>query len=182
MNCCTRVTSAKRIVSVIALLALCLVAGCYERVSQGNTAVYHFVWWLGPAVIAGGILGVPFGWLLRKAVPKWGYALMIVGPLLLIFVAPAMYSDHVVIDDDHFEATYGLWFSPQVQSLQFKDLSQIQYVGIPDNRGRTKYEMHCLTRTGQMTVVPAGDLVRQTVPELLARAKAKGVAVLDLAQ
>ena len=180
MNHCNYARSAKRITAIIVLLAFCLIAGCYERTADGNTAIYRFAWWIGPAVIVGTILSVPIGWVLRKAIPKWGFGLMILGPVLLVLVAPAMYSDYVLIDDEHFEARYGFWFSPSVQSLRFRDLRKIQYVGVPGSRGRTNYEMHCVTTTGQTTVVPAGDLVRQTVPEILTRAKARGVFVVDM--
>jgi hypothetical protein len=162
------------------LLAICLVAGCYERVAEGNTSTYRFAWWLGPAVIVGGIVGIPVGWYLRKTVPRWGWALMILGPCMIVLVAPAMYSDRVVIDDEHFEATYGFWFSPTTQNVKFQELSQIEFVGVPGNRGRTNYELHCMSAARGMFVVPAGDLVRQTVPEILSRAKAKGVVVLDM--
>jgi hypothetical protein len=179
MNSCFCTRPAKRLAALAGLLALCLVAGCYERVTDGNASVYRFAWWLGPAVIAGGILGVPVGWVLRKVLPRWGLALMVLSPFLLILVAPAMYSDRVVVDDEHFEARYGFWFSPTVHNLRFRDLRQIQYVGVPGSRGRTKYELHCVTSAGQATVVSAGDLVRQTVPEILARAKASGVVVVN---
>ena len=38
-------------------------------------------------------------------------------------------------------------------------------------------ELHCITNAGQVSVVHAGDLVRNTVPEILARARARGVVV-----
>jgi hypothetical protein len=44
---------------------------------------------------------------------------------------------------------------------------------------RTKYELRCRSAAGQLTVVPAGDLIRNTVPELLDRARAKGVSVVN---
>jgi hypothetical protein len=163
---------------LLAALTLCLVAGCYERVSRGNESLYRFVWWLGPVVIAGGILGVPIGWLLRKWTPKWGFVLMFIAPVLLVIVAPAMYSDRVLIDDEHFEVRYGFWFAPSVFDLRFEDLSEIRYVVVHDARGRASYELHCLTNTGEVVVVHAGDLVRNTVPEILARAKARGVRVI----
>jgi hypothetical protein len=165
------------VVILVGLLALGLFAGCYEHVSRGNQSIYQFAWWLGPVVIAGGVLGIPAGWLLRKWSPKWGFVLMGLAPLLLLFVAPAMYSDRVLIDDEHFEARYGFWFNPSEHNLRFQDLREIKYVEVSGNRGRTNYELHCFTKTGQVSVVHAGDLVKNTVPEILARARARGVVV-----
>jgi hypothetical protein len=172
----------KNTVLFAGLLTVCLVSGCYERVTQGNQSIYRFAWWIGPSVIAGGILGVPVGWFLRNWNKRWGFVLMCLAPVLLVIVAPAMYSDRVIVDDQHFDAKYGFWFSPNQQSIRFENLREIRYVKIAGNRGRTNYELHCLSPAGQVTVVPAGDLVRQTVPEIAQRAKARGVAFVNEAQ
>ncbi len=169
---------ARRAAAFIGLLALVLISGCYERVTQGNQSIYRFAWWLGPAVIAGGILGLPAGWFLRTVNKKWGFALMVLSPVLLIIVAPATYSDRVVVDDQHFEAKYGIWFSPNMQSVRFDDLSEIRYVATRGHRGRIDYSLHCVTKTGETRIVPAGDLVKNTVPEILEKAKAKGINIV----
>jgi hypothetical protein len=132
---------------------------------------------MGPAVIAGAILGFPAGWILRRKSERWGFVLMGISPFLLIMVAPAIYSDRVVVDQNHFEANYGLWFSPTIHNIRFQDLREIRYVGVPGRRGRMNYELRCTTTSGEQRVVHAGDLVKNTVPEILERAKARGVAV-----
>ena len=169
---------ARRMAALIIVPALVVVSGCYERVSQGDQSVYRFAWWLGPAVIAAGILGMPVGWFVRKVNKRWGLALMVLSPFLLIGVAPAMYSDRVVVDDQHFEAKYGMWFSPTEQNVRFDNLSEIHFVAVKGNKGRIKYELRCITKAGETSVVPAGDLVKNTVPEILEKAKAKGVNVV----
>jgi hypothetical protein len=174
-----RTKSVNRGAMVVVALTICFLAGCYERVARGNASVYQFAWWLGPMVIAIGLLGIPMGWLLRKWSRKWGFVLMGMAPLLLLIVAPAMYSDRVLIDDEHFEARYGFWFNPSVQHLRFDGLREIRYVEVPDNQGKTNYELQCVSKTGQVSVVPAGDLVNNAVPEILARAKESGVRVVD---
>jgi hypothetical protein len=162
---------------VLSALMLLTASGCYERTTQGDQAIYHFAWWLGPAVIVGAILAVPAGWALRKVSERFGFALMILGPVLLVMVAPAMFSDRVVVDKDHFEARYGIWFSPSVHSIRFDDLREIRYVKTRGARGRTNWQLHCITKGGETRAVSAGDLVRQTVPEILDRARAKGLQV-----
>jgi hypothetical protein len=128
-------------------------------------------------IIAGGCLTIVLGWVLRKWTPKWGFVLICMGPFLLIIVAPAMYSDYVLIDDEHFETSYGFWFSPTVQNLRFKELREIRFVEVPRRRGGTEIELQCITHAGEIHVVHGGSLVTNTVPEMLARAKAKGVLV-----
>jgi hypothetical protein len=173
---------ARGVLILVGLLALCFVSGCYERVSAGNQSLYRFDWWLGPAVIGAGILAVPIGWFVRKQNARWGFVLMVMGPVLLAIVAPAMYSDRVLIDDAHFEARYGFWFSPSEHNIRFDDLQAIRYIAIPARRGRTKYELRCARKSGGEATVHAGDLVRNAVPEILTRARAKGIIVLDQAQ
>jgi hypothetical protein len=178
MGCYFRTKSIRRGATVVAALAFCFLAGCYERVAQGNASVYQFAWWLGPLVIALGLLGIPLGWLLRRWSQKWGFVLMGLAPVLIIIVAPAMYSDRVFIDDDHFEARYGFWFKPNVHNLRFDELREIRNVEVPNNEGGTNRELHCVSKTGQVSVVPKGNLVSRAVPEILERAKARGVPVV----
>lgn len=179
MDCCSRTNSVKSGALLLAALTLCCFSGCYERIANGNESVYRFVWWLGPAVIVGGILGMPSGWYLRQWSPKLGFGLLVMAPLLLLVIAPAMYRDRVLIDDEHFEASYGFWFNPTVHNLRFDELREVQYVELRGRRGRTNYELRCQSKSGQSSVVHAGDLVRNAVLEILERAKANGVHVVN---
>lgn len=177
MGNCFRTRPTRGRAVLVGALTLCLLSGCYERVVQGNQAIYRFAWWMGPLLIIGGFLGFPLGWFVRRWNRRVGFVMMILAPLLLFLAAPGMYSDYVLIDDDHFEARYGFWFHPNEHNLRFADLREIQYVPVRDRKGRKKYELHCITKAGQVVVVHAGDLVKNTVPEILERAKARGVAI-----
>jgi hypothetical protein len=174
-----RVRPVRGVRVLVGVLVLCLLCGCYERVVHGNQSIYRFAWWIGPLVIAAAFVALPLGWILRRWSKKYGFVLMALSPVALVIVAPAMYSDYVLIDDEHFEARYGFWFHPNEQKLRFQDLREVQYVPLRDNRGRIKYELHCIAKSGQMTVVPAGDLVKNTVPEILERARARGVVIVN---
>jgi len=167
----------KRFSLPTAAFALCFLTGCYEQTVRGDESVYRFAWWLGPVIITVGLLGVPVGWLLRQWNPKLGFVVMVLAPILLIIVAPSMYSDRVVVDGRHFEARYGFWFSPSVHVVPFDDLTAIRYVAKEDHRGRVTYRIHCVHKTGSTTEVSAGDLVRNAVPEILDRARVRGIIV-----
>lgn len=173
-----RTVLVKRRMAAMAVLVVCSLAGCIEQTTRGNESVYLFAWWVGPTLIVGGILGIPAGWFLRQWNQKLGVALLIIGPVLLLVFAPNIYNDRVLIDDEHFEARYGFWFSPSNHNIRFDDLNSIQYVEVLGRRGRKKYELHCHHKAGSTTIVSAGDLVRPSVQEILARAKAKGVLTL----
>ncbi len=178
MGSCFRARSKRCMTVCAAVLLICLVSGCYEHVTDGQKSLYQFAWWVGPLVIAGGILGIPIGWWIRKWNAKWGFVMMGMAPLLLVIVAPGMYTDRVLIDDEHFETRYGFWFDPSVHDIRFDNLREIRFVAVPGSRGRTNHEMRCTTKKGETTVVHAGDLVMPTVPEILARAEKRGVKVV----
>jgi len=166
------------------VLGLCLllsvISGCTTRSEVGEKVMYTFAGWVGASVILGGLLLVPLGWALRR-VTRYGVIAMIMSPILLIIVAPAMYSDHVIIDNEHFEARYGFWFNPRQFNLRFAELREIRYVGVPGSRGRINYQLECRDQQGQTHVVSAGDLVRHAVAEVMARAAARGVPVVNQA-
>lgn len=166
----------RRVVLAAASLFFCI-SGCYEQVIKGDEITYQFAWWVPPVIILVCLLALPVGWFFRKS--KVGFVLLFMSPILLFVLVPAVCRDRVQIDDDHFEATYGFWFDPALHNLRFEDLSEIQYIAISGRRGSKSYELHCQTKTGSVTVVHAGTLVGITVPEILKRATAKGVRVVN---
>jgi hypothetical protein len=166
----------KRPAVLITAILLCFLAGCYEHETSGNESIYRFAWWLGPVILVSGILTTLIGWCFRRR--KWGLAALIVGPLYVLLMTPAMYNDYVLIDDDHFEQRSGLWMSPTVHNVRFDELQEIRYVVDTDARGRRQDELRCMTTAGTLVVVNVGNLVKKIVPEIFARAKAKGVRVV----
>jgi hypothetical protein len=164
---------------LLTAILVCTLAGCYTRTQSADKVEFTFAGWVGVSVILGGLLAVPIGWFVRRWKGAWGFMLMIMGPVLLLIVGPAMYSDRVFIDRDHFEARYGFWFNPTTHSIRFADLREIRYVGVPGRRGRVSYQLHCITKNGATDVVSAGDLVRNAVPEILNQAAAHGVPVFN---
>jgi hypothetical protein len=170
-------TTRRSIWVCLAGFTLCL-AGCYERSVEGAASVYGFADWVRMLVIVGGLIGVPVGWLLRRWSDRLGFVLMGLSPILLIIVAPGLFNDRVVVDAEHSEARYGFWFAPSDHHVRFDDLQQIRYVLVRDSRGRGSYELQCQTRLGDVVTVHAGDLVSKAVPEILERARARGVPVV----
>jgi hypothetical protein len=156
--------------------ALCL-AGCYERSVEGAASVYSFADWVRVLAIVVGLAGVPAGWLLRRWGDRLGFVLMGLSPILLIIVVPGLFMDRVVVDAEHFEARYGFWFAPSDHRVRFDDLQLMRYVRVEDSRGRGSYQLECQTRQGDVVTVHAGDLVSKAVPEILDRARARGVPV-----
>jgi hypothetical protein len=164
------------------VLVVC-VTGCYQRDFDGHQATYHALAWIGPLIICISLAGYALGFWLWKRYAKAGlpYMLMLLflSTLLLVILAPSTYTDRVIVDDEHFEARYGFWFNPTVKTIRFSDLREIQYKDYHDNDGFTGYRMDCVALNGQVTTVFAGDLVKETVTEIFAKARTRGVTVID---
>jgi hypothetical protein len=180
--------SARSILILIVFACLCFVSGCYARASEGNVATYRYARWVPPAVIAVGLLAIPLGLLLGKGSKTSMFVAIGITSIVLLTEAPLTYSNYVIIDDDHFETDIGLWFAStesKHRSVQFQDLKEIRYVETTYHYGRrptTNYDLHCIPKKGEPFVVQvSGGLVNNSLPEILYRAKAKGVKVVNQA-
>jgi hypothetical protein len=161
----------------LGILGVCALTGCYAKVSEGSTTVYHFSTWTGVAAIGGGLLALPIGWILRSKNQRFAFVLMGLGVFGLTLIGPSMFTDRVVVAPDHFEASYGVWFSPSVHKVRFDDLSEIRYVSKPARRGSRNYELHCVEKGGNVKIVHSGTLVSRAVPDILAAASARNLPV-----
>lgn len=173
MESCAKCSSTKRAGLLIALLALYLAGGCYERVADGNQVTYRFTWWIVALVAGGGFLAIPIGWKSLDRSERLGWTLIIVGTVLLIVFAPRMYFDRLVIDDAHFEQRSGIT-GRKIHDIQFRSLREINVVASHDAHGIKKVELHCVPSNGQVEDVLTGDLVFNAVPEIL-RVRARAV-------
>jgi hypothetical protein len=161
----------------LAASLLVLLSGCYEKSVTGDQSVYKFAWWVGLLVILGGLVAVPLGLAIRNWSGRWGFALIVMGPVLLIFFAPVMYLDRVVVDSTHFEVRYGFWFAPTKHNIRFDDVREMRYVATRGRKNRIQYELVCAMKGGDTRTVSAGDLVINAVPEILRRAEEKQIPV-----
>ena len=180
--------TALRFSATVAIgLAAIVCSGCDEKQVNGDSVTYRFAAWIGCSAIAAGLACIPAGWLILRHSNRWsnawltGAILLIGAPVILLgLLAPSMYSDRVVVDADHFETTYGFWFSPTSVNVRFDDLNAIQVRAKVRQTRRGKqvtYDLHCARKSGGVQIVPAGDLMRQALDDVLARAQRRGVAV-----
>lgn len=169
-----------RVAVVGSLLAM---VGCVEKSVKGNASVYGFSWWVGPAVLLVGLLAVPLGWVLRRVSRRLLVVGLIVGPVLLLLVAPGMFFDGVTVDDRHFEGRYGFWFAPTKFDVAYADTDHINLVTWQERtrRGgtRTKQRLDCVARSGGTTTIQLGDLLKRARDEMLDRASAVGVRIFE---
>jgi hypothetical protein len=172
-----------KLMRVAAIACLLGVSGCVDRTVRGNAAVYSFSWWVGTLVVLGGLLAIPLGWGLRRRSGRLMVLGLVMGPVLLLLVAPAMFLDGVTVDDRHFAGRYGVWLNPLKFDVAYADLDHINVVTWEERtrRGgrRTKQRLDCVGKAGGTTTIQLGDLLKHARDEMLERAHAAGVRVFE---
>lgn len=175
----------RRSVAGFLILTFLGVAGCVQKRVEGDLNVYAFEWWIRLGVIAGGLIAIPAGWILRTKSARLGYVLLIGGPLALIFLAPMMFVDEAKVDSRHFECRYGLWWSPTKHNIAFDDLQRI-HLRVETKTGRRgkeySYYFDCFKKAGGAEAVSLGDLMKEAAEDILIRAKAKNIPITGLEQ
>ncbi len=168
--------------SFVAFLGLIL-AGCSTRYVEGDHVTYRFNVFIVLGVGLLSAVALPAGWFLRRFSQRLGFVLMGVGFIVLVLVAPSMWTDRVQVDNDHFECNVGaLGGSPH--SIQFNDLKSIRWVEIEtEGRGRhMTYFLDCVRSSGSTERVPVGDLMKEALEEILTRVHDRGIPIEGLPQ
>ena len=167
-----------------ALLALAALAftGCTTERVDGDTTIFTFAWWLPMLILVGGGVSLGAGALLREN--RYGWVLMIGGPIAAIFFAPSLWSDKVTLDHQHFTQRTGIWFMPRFQDVRFDDLASIDLTAETrrTRRGRsTSYYMVCHRKAGEDAKIPINDLMKGgAAKKIIAEAAHHGITINDL--
>lgn len=165
------------------LAVSCLfVAGCYEKTSGKDGLVFTYQTWVPLLVGLAGLAAIPVGILLFVRRQRlWGVAVAVGGPLVAVAVAPGMYLDRVVVNQDGFYSRHGFWWDPVVHQVRYDDLSLVRVVveEKTGRRGRKTYSYYfdCFFKSGKQERVPLGDVMREALPEIAGQFEAHGVPV-----
>jgi hypothetical protein len=166
---------------LVAMPILVACAGCIQKTAKGDVSTYGFETWIVLCVAVGGALAVPVGWWLRKRNARFGYALLILGPLALILLAPAIWTDRVVVDSKHFERSSAMPGSIN-ESISFDDVLGLHYHSAVERSGRRsnrKYYLDVTRKGGQVQTIALGTLFQAALEEILIRAAEKGIKVSE---
>jgi hypothetical protein len=157
-------------------LTLLVFSGCVSQATDGSTIVFAFQWWVPLAGILITVAATVAGWFVKNVSERWGYGLLIMGPIMLVIMAPGLFLDRVTIDDEHFTLRTGFWFYPTVRDVRFSDVQRIELTS-QRRRRSTDRDMHCRLRNGTVTRVPVGTLMQYAADEILDRADQKGIPI-----
>lgn len=171
--------SLRRWLIAIPMLIAC--TGCIQRTVKGDVSTYGFETWILLVIAVGGLVAAPAGWVLRNRIARLGYALLILGPLAVFFLAPMMWTDRVVVDSNHFERSSAMPGSNN-HSISFDQVSALHYRSAVERSGRRsgrKYYLDVTRKDGQVQTIPLGQLFQEAVKEVFERAASKGIEVSE---
>ncbi len=166
--------------------SLCLITGCIDRSTSGNSVIYTFSLWILGAIVLGGLALIGICLTVKKKGWKT-YVLMAVGLLVIVVGVPMMRSDRLEVDEQGFKSRHGLPWNPVEHNIRFDSLQEIR-IQVTEKRveqlGTTteSYALFCLSKSGSSEEVPVGDLMKAALRQILDNARKKGVRLLGTEQ
>ena len=163
-------------------LSFTAVTGCYQKVSGSGGLEFSFQPWVPLLVIIAGVAAALAGVvLLVRGQRFWGACLVIAGPLAAGVVAPGMFLDRVVVNEEGFYSRHGFWWDSSIHRIRYEELNSVRLV-VEENagrRGRTySYFFDCTFKSGKKERVPLGDIMREALPEIAEQFRNHGVPVI----
>lgn len=96
-------------------------------------------------MLVGGVIAAVAGWFLREITARFGWALLVLGPLGAILGAPSFFRDRVVVDDSKFSMRSGIWGLTSTHEVVYADLQRVRATSEESvgRRGRRKTNYFC---------------------------------------
>ena len=145
--------------------------------------VYQYEWWVPLSAFLGGLVVTPIGWSLRERSARFGWGLVIAGPIAAVVLAPSLFRDRAAVGAEGFHIRTGVWGLTTVQDVQFGDLKQIRVsssTSFTRTGRRTNYYLNCDKRNGESVKVPINSGVTEAAADaILVNASAHGVPLED---
>ncbi len=165
------------------LIASCclFLAGCVTK-SAGETGTsFHYSRWLPLGVLVAGVAFVPIGIALRKHSARFGWALMILGPIAAVGFAPSLLMEGVVVDDRGFDVRSGLWGMSANQTVEFEAVASLR-IAQEETGGRHSRTIDVLyfqLKSGGSARLPLNNDVKiEAAKEIVARAQQTGIPLI----
>jgi hypothetical protein len=163
---------------LVALFGVVLIAfqlsGCYGRTTRGDATVYACTAWALILSIAAGVIAVPAGIWVARTYPDYspvGWTMATAGPLAVVLLGPTLAQEHVLVDARHFEYHGGVWFARKHHVVGYDEMARLRRVKEERKGARMLIEK----KSGAVEDLPLGDLMRRAAPEIVERARKRGV-------
>ncbi|HJT31501.1 MAG TPA: hypothetical protein VJ783_05575 [Pirellulales bacterium] len=164
-------------------LLIALTTGCVRETADGGEEVFQYQLWAPLALAVAGIAAAPIGWFLRERSTRFGWGLLVLGPIFALALAPSLYLERVTVGGDGFHVRSGIWGSTAVFDVDFNQLRSLRFITQTrtTRRGRrTEEVMVCgLTTGGETRIALNNDVKRAAVKAIVQQAAARGIQVVD---
>ncbi len=163
-------------------LMLALFAGCVHKDGDSSEMHYRYEYWVPGAVGLAGLVATPAGWLLRPRNAKFGWTLLILGPLALLLIMPSMLFDRLTVNNQGFHLRTG-FFGSTVVDVDFDQVSAVRQT-VETSTGRRKttnyYLLFDKKTGGEPAKISLGnELVKAAATAILQRVATRGVPIVD---
>jgi hypothetical protein len=167
----------------ILLAAVALAAGCIRETTEGTSHTFQNELWVPIVTFLGGIAAGVAGWFVKPHSHRFGWAMIILGPVAAIGFAPSLYLDRATVDDSGLSLRTGLWGMTAVHDVKYDGLQQIRRTK-EESRGRrgrnVSYYMLCERTSGEPAKVPLGNQCSEAAaPLFLDGAQARGIPIIN---
>lgn len=174
----------KKMMLLLAAGSVVLMLGCVNEAVDGEIHTYTMAAWVSLGTLAACLVGTIAGWFLRSVNTTYGWGLLMICPLALVFAVPGLFMDKLTVDNEGFNLRTGFWFAPTKHDIKFDDLQSMQVTKkeTQGRRGRTNisYTLGCVPRGGQMIDVSIGTLMDKGMEQIIMRAVDKEIPIADL--
>jgi hypothetical protein len=168
------------------LIAICILplSGCVRETTEGSSLVFQNELWASALALVGGIVASIAGWFIRERSSRFGWTLLIGGPIVAIGLAPSLFLDRATVDQNGLSLRVGLWGMSAVHDVKYDDLSQVRLV-MEESRGRRgrtniNYYLMCENKDGTFSKVPLGSKVAEAAaPHFLKEVALRDIAIVD---
>ncbi len=175
---------ANRRLGLLFALSFCLLAGCIDRSTEGKTSVYTYSLSLVVTALVGGMALIYFGFSPRPGEPRLrGYFSIVLGLVLMAVAVPALRTDRVEVDPEHFTSTHGPPWNLLHHDVHFKALREIR-IEVTEKafryQRRKDYALVCRFKSGNEEKVPVGNVMQDAVGQILSIAEQRRIRLVGV--
>ena len=173
------------VLSICGITALVLtLTGCVKERTSGNDMIFTYEWWVPTLLFVGGIAATAAGWFGRSLSDRWPYALLIGGPIVFIFLAPAYFFSNARLNADELKVRGGFFGLTTNQTVKYADLNEVRFTTevTRGRRGRknTNHYLDCKLKDGSdVRLSLSHDCVEKCTPHFLHEVAVRKIPLFD---